>query len=231
MSHQIIESLKGKLIVSCQALEDEPFFGSEFMARFAISADKGNAVGIRANTPSDIMAIRKVTKLPLIGLWKKDYDGYEVYITPTMEEVRCVIEAGADIVAMDATFRDRPGDMNLAEIVQEVRRNFNVLLMADVSTFEEGIAAERLGFDVISTTLSGYTPYSPQREEPDFQLIANLSRSVKIPVMAEGRIHSPEQAIQCLKEGAYAVVIGGAITRPHAITKKYTEAMEKFIHC
>ncbi|MNW37527.1 putative N-acetylmannosamine-6-phosphate 2-epimerase [compost metagenome] len=231
MSHQIIESLKGKLIVSCQALEDEPFFGSEFMARFAISADKGNAVGIRANTPSDIMAIRKATKLPLIGLWKKDYDGYEVYITPTMEEVRCVIEAGADIVAMDATFRDRPGDMNLAEIVQEVRRNFNVLLMADVSTLEEGIAAERLGFDVISTTLSGYTPYSPQREEPDFQLIADLSRSVKIPVMAEGRIHSPEQAIQCLKEGAYAVVIGGAITRPHVITKKYTEAMEKFIHC
>ncbi|MBA9084556.1 N-acylglucosamine-6-phosphate 2-epimerase [Fontibacillus solani] len=231
MSHQIIESLKGKLIVSCQALEDEPFFGSEFMARFAISADKGNAVGIRANTPSDIMAIRKATKLPLIGLWKKDYDGYEVYITPTMEEVRCVIEAGADIVAMDATFRDRPGDMNLAEIVQEVRRNFKVLLMADVSTLEEGIAAERLGFDVISTTLSGYTPYSPQREEPDFQLIADLSRSVKIPVMAEGRIHSPEQAIQCLKEGAYAVVIGGAITRPHVITKKYTEAMEKFIHC
>ncbi|MFD1178247.1 N-acetylmannosamine-6-phosphate 2-epimerase [Paenibacillus puldeungensis] len=228
MAHSIIESFKGGLIVSCQALEGEPFFGSEFMTRFAISAEMGDAVGIRANTPQDIAAIKRVTKLPLIGLWKREYAGFGVYITPTLEEVEGVIAAGADIVAMDATKRDRPDGLSLSEIVKEIRRKHQVLLMADISTLEEGLMAEQLGFDLISTTLSGYTPYSPQGQEPDFQLIADLSSRVRIPVLGEGRIHSPEQALYCLQEGAYAVVIGGAITRPQEIVKKYVDALSHF---
>ncbi|MEF2967966.1 N-acetylmannosamine-6-phosphate 2-epimerase [Paenibacillus sp. M1] len=230
MKNPIIASFQGGLIVSCQALEGEAFYGGEYMAKFAICAEAGDAVGIRANTPADIKAIKAVTKLPLIGLWKQDYDGYEVYITPTLREVEEVIAAGADIVAMDATLRDRPGGVPLQTIVRETKRAHpEVLLMADVSTTEEGIAAEQAGFDLISTTLSGYTPYSPQSSDPDFELIAELSRRVSIPVLGEGRIHTPEQAVRCLREGAFAVVVGGAITRPDTITRKYTEAMAQFI--
>ncbi|MGG6311787.1 N-acetylmannosamine-6-phosphate 2-epimerase [Paenibacillus macerans] len=228
MSHPIIDSFKGGLIVSCQALEGEPFFGSDYMARFAVSAEMGLAVGIRANTPPDIAAIKRATKLPLIGLWKRDYAGSSVYITPTLKEAEGVIAAGADIVAMDATERDRPDGLQLAELVCELKKGPPVLLMADISTVDEGLAAEQLGFDLISTTLSGYTPYSPQRHEPDFQLIADLSRRVKIPVLAEGRVHSPEQAQRCLREGAYAVVIGGAITRPQQIARQYADALSQF---
>lgn len=225
MLHPIIQSFKGGLIVSCQALEGEPFFGSDYMARFALSAEMGKAVGIRANTPQDIAAIKEVTKLPLIGLWKKDYVGSNVYITPTLKEVEGVLASGADIVAMDATCCDRPGGVKLSTLVKEIREKHQVLLMADVSTVEEGVEAEKLGFDLISTTLSGYTTYSPQSDEPDIQLIADLSQRVKIPVLAEGRIHSPKQALESLQAGAYAVVIGGAITRPHSITKKFTDAI------
>jgi len=227
MLHPIIQALKGGLIVSCQALEGEPFFGSDYMSRFAIAAEMGNAIGIRANTPQDISAIKKVTNLPLIGLWKQEYSGFDVYITPTLREIEGVIAAGADIVAIDATLRTRPDGKNLADLVKEIREKHQVLLMADVSTIAEGEAAERMGFDLISTTLSGYTEYSPQSEEPDIQLVADLSRSVSIPVLAEGRIYSPEQAYQCLQSGAYAVVIGGAITRPQIITKKFSDALRK----
>ncbi|NWL88873.1 N-acetylmannosamine-6-phosphate 2-epimerase [Paenibacillus sp. 79R4] len=225
MLHSIIQSLKGGLIVSCQALEGEPFYGSDYMARFAIAAEMGKAVGIRANTPQDIRAIKQVSHLPLIGLWKQDYSGSDVYITPTLQEIEGVIAAGADIVAMDATLRPRPGGMNLAEIVEKIREKHQVLLMADVSTVAEGEEAEKLGFDLISTTLSGYTDYSPQGEEPDIQLVADLSRKVGIPVLAEGKIYTPGQASQCIQAGAYAVVIGGAITRPQLITKKFTDAI------
>ncbi|WP_178021099.1 N-acetylmannosamine-6-phosphate 2-epimerase [uncultured Paenibacillus sp.] len=228
MSHSIVNSLKGGLIVSCQALEGEPFFGSDYMARFAISAEMGRAVGIRANTPTDIEAIKRVSKLPMIGLWKRNYADSSVYITPTLTEVDAVISAGADIVAMDATPRQRPGRITLAKLIHEVRARSKVLLMADVSNVEEGLMAEELGFDLISTTLSGYTSYSLQRTDPDFQLIADLSRQVAIPVLAEGRVHSPEQALRCLDEGAFAVVVGGAITRPQQITRHYADALSKF---
>lgn len=230
MVHSMIQVLKGGLIVSCQALKDEPFYGSDYMARFALAAEMGRAVGIRANTPQDIQAIKKVTNLPVIGLWKQEYNSSDVYITPTLAEVEGVIAAGADIVAMDATIRTRPGDVGLTDLVKKIREEHQVLLMADVSTVAEGIEAEKLGFDLISTTLSGYTAYSPQSEEPDIQLVGDLSQRVSLPVLAEGRIYSPEQALQCLEAGAYAVVIGGAITRPQLITKKFTDAMQQYHH-
>lgn len=228
MLHSMIQALEGGLIVSCQALKDEPFYGSDYMSRFALAAEMGGAVGIRANTPQDITAIKKVTNLPVIGLWKQEYDGSDVYITPTLAEVEGVIAAGADIVAMDATLRPRPDDVGLADLVKKIREKHQVLLMADVSTVAEGIEAEKLGFDLISTTLSGYTAYSPQSEEPDIQLVADLSQRVNLPVLAEGRIHSRDLAVQCLQAGAYAVVIGGAITRPQWITKKFTDAMKQY---
>ncbi|MCT2195556.1 N-acetylmannosamine-6-phosphate 2-epimerase [Paenibacillus sp. p3-SID1389] len=228
MSHPIVNSFKGGLIVSCQALECEPFFGSEYMARFALSAEIGRAVGIRANTPADIEAIKRVSKLPLIGLWKRNYADSSVYITPTLKEVDAVISAGADIVALDATSRQRPGGVTLAELVHEIRARSKILLMADVSNVQEGLMAEQLGFDLISTTLSGYTSYSPQRTDPDYQLIADLSRQATIPVLAEGRVRSPEQALRCLNEGAFAVVVGGAITRPQLITRNFAEALSEF---
>jgi N-acylglucosamine-6-phosphate 2-epimerase len=228
MVHSIIQTFKGGLIVSCQALEEEPFHGSDYMVRFALAAEMGKAVGIRANTPQDIRAIKKVANLPVIGLWKKEYTGSDVYITPTLTEVEGIIAAGADIVATDATLRNRPGNVCLADLVKEIRGKHQVLLMADVSSVEEGVEAEKLGFDLLSTTLSGYTAYSPQREEPDIQLVADLSQKVSIPVLAEGRIHSPEQTIECLRAGAYAVVIGGAITRPQMITKKFTDAIREY---
>lgn len=222
MHANMIESLAGGLVVSCQAYENEPLFGSEMMARLAAAAAVGGAAGIRANSPADIAAIRQASPLPLIGLWKKRYADSEVYITPTLAEASAVAEAGADIIALDATARRRPGGARLSSIVDELRRRYpHCLLLADISTVAEGEQAQALGFELISTTLSGYTDYSPRQPEPDFQLVRQLAQRLGIPVLAEGRISQPEQAARLLRLGAWAVVIGAAITRPEAITKRF----------
>ncbi|MGX4587882.1 N-acetylmannosamine-6-phosphate 2-epimerase [Paenibacillus chitinolyticus] len=221
--HSLLEAVKGGIIVSCQALPDEPLFGSEMMVRMALAAEAGGAVGIRANTPVDIAAIKSRVKLPLVGLWKRDYEGSDVYITPTLEEVEAVWRAGADIVALDATMRPRPKGETLKEIVSEIKMRAGVLLMADISTVEEGLYAQEAGFDILSTTMSGYTPYSPQQEGPDFTLIREMAARADIPVFAEGRIHTREDAIECFRSGAHTVVIGGAITRPQQITKRFVD--------
>ncbi len=228
MYHPVIESLEGGLIVSSQALENEIFFGSEYMVKFAMCAEQGKAVAIRANTPKDIAAIKKATSLPLIGLWKKDYEGSNVYITPTIMEVEGVIKAGADIIAIDATLTTRPDGRSLRSVINEIRTRHRILLMADVSTVEEGIEAEDIGFDLVSTTLSGYTGYSPQQTEPDYHLIEELCKRIKIPVIGEGRIQSPDQAVRCLQLGAYAVVVGGAITRPTMIVERFSGALTRY---
>ncbi|MGE6230702.1 N-acetylmannosamine-6-phosphate 2-epimerase [Paenibacillus chitinolyticus] len=221
--HSLLEAVKGGIIVSCQALPDEPLFGSEMMVRMALAAEAGGAVGIRANTPVDIAAIKSRVKLPLVGLWKRDYEGSDVYITPTLEEVEAVWRAGADIVALDATMRPRPKGETLKEIVSEIKKRAGVLLMADISTVEEGLHAQEAGFDILSTTMSGYTPYSPQQEGPDFTLVREMAAQADIPVFAEGRIHTREDAIECFRNGAHTVVIGGAITRPQQITKRFVD--------
>lgn len=223
----ILASLKGGLIVSCQAYPGEPLFGPDVMSKIAIAAKDGGAVGIRANSPQDIAVIRSGLALPVIGIWKVQYSDSPVYITPTLREVREVAEAGADIVALDATGRPRPGGERLEEIVDYMKAHYSCLLMADVSTSEEGRRAEQLGFDIVSTTLSGYTPYSPALEGPDFGLVASLSRSLAIPVFAEGRIQTPDQALECLRLGAFSVVVGSAITRPELITKRFTDAIRQ----
>jgi N-acylglucosamine-6-phosphate 2-epimerase len=219
----LMQQIKGKIIVSCQALEDEPLHGSDIMAKMALAAEQGGASAIRANSKDDIAAIKKVTQLPVIGIVKRDYPDSDVFITPTLKEVKELLEAKTDVVTTDATSRKRPGNLSLEEMVGFIRSQSQSLIMADISTYEEGVMAMELGVDFISTTLSGYTPYSPQLAEPDFELIKHLSVLDKIPVIAEGRISTPTQAKRALELGAFSVVVGSAITRPQLITKRFVE--------
>ncbi len=221
----LLARLREGLIVSCQASPGEPLYGSEIMARMAIAARQGGAVGIRANSPEDIAAIRAAVDLPIIGLYKVDEPGFEPYITPRLVHARAVFEAGAAIVAVDATDRPHPEAANGAEYVRRLKEALPCPVMADVSTLEEGIAAARAGADLIATTLSGYTRYSPWQEGPDLGLVRALAARVQVPVVAEGRIRTPEQAVAALQAGAFAVVVGGAITRPHEITAWFVRAM------
>ncbi|WP_053367761.1 N-acetylmannosamine-6-phosphate 2-epimerase [Bacillus sp. FJAT-27245] len=223
----LLKNLEGGLIVSCQALEDEPLFGSMIMSKMAIAAREGGAVGIRANSPADIRAIKQVIDLPVIGLYKKNYQDSEVYITPTSKEVEEVVEAGADIVAFDATFRERPGGQVLDEFVKEIKSKFpSVLLMADISTIEEGLHAVELGCDLISTTLAGYTEDTDHITGFDKTLLSALVEKAGCPIVAEGRVNTPELAAECIRAGAFAVVVGSAITRPQEITKQFVKEIE-----
>jgi N-acylglucosamine-6-phosphate 2-epimerase len=221
-----IEQVRGRLIVSCQALSHEPLFGAEIMARMAVAAEQGGAAAIRANTPVDIAAIRKSVPLPIIGLYKDDIPGYPVYITPTLRHALEVAEAGADVIAIDATARARPEPGTLADFIGRIHLQTGLPVLADISTLAEGEAAVEAGADMISTTMSGYTEDSPSQREPDIELVARLSLSVAVPVLAEGRYRTPEQASNALSVGALAVVVGGAITRPQEITRHFVEALQ-----
>jgi len=228
MTDEIFKKFAHGLIVSCQALPNEPLHGSQIMASVAVAAQIGGAVGIRANTPADIAAIRAVVDLPIIGLYKEALPGFEdVYITPTISHAEAVAQAGANLIALDATSRPHPGltpgapRLSAAELIAAVRRVTGKPVLADISTYEEGIAAYQAGAEAISTTLSGYTPYSSQQPGPDFDLVRRLSADLPIPVIAEGRIITPQQARQAIETGAFAVVVGGAITRPQLITRRF----------
>lgn len=220
-----LSSLRGGLIVSCQALPGEALFGSDIMARLALAAEAGGAVGIRANSPADIAAIRAVTRLPLLGLSKVDMAGFDVYITPTVADAQAVADAGADMIALDATSRPRPEGASVAEFIARVKEATGRPVLADISIEDEARAAQDAGADFISTTLSGYTPYSPQIPGPDLALVARLARILSVPLLAEGRIATPEQARAALDAGAWAVVVGGAITRPQQIAGRFAQAL------
>jgi len=221
---EISDRLRGGLVVSCQALPHEPLFGSGIMARLALAAQAGGAVGIRANSPADIAAIRAVTDLPLIGLSKVDVPSFDVYITPTVADALAVSQAGADIIALDATSRPHPEGLT-ADFIRRVRAETGKPILADISTDDEALEAQEAGADFISTTLSGYTSYSPQSEEPDLDLVRRLALVLTIPLIAEGRIATPQQARAALDAGAWAVVVGGAITRPQQITERFARAI------
>lgn len=215
------------LIVSCQALPGEPLYFQGTMARMALAAEQGGAIGIRANGPDDIRDIKAAVKLPVIGLLKRDIPGSDIYITPELVDVQAIIDAGADVVAMDMTNReDRAG--RVVELIRHCHEA-GVAVMADISTVEEGLLAESLGADLISTTMSGYTPYSPKQEGPDLELVRQLAKLLKKPLVAEGRIWSPAEAIEALEAGAEYVVVGGAITRPQFITQKYAERLGQWL--
>lgn len=225
---RIFESLRGGLIVSCQALEGEPLFGAVLMAKLALAAKRGGAVGIRANTPVDIAAIKAmVPELPLFGLWKVVVPGFEeVYITPRLREAIAVAQAGAEIIAIDATQRPHP-EGSTAELIGAIKRETGRLVLADIDNEAAALAAIDAGADAISTTLSGYTPDSPRLLGPDLNLVACLaSKKLPVPLFAEGRIHSPEDARAALDLGAFAVIVGGAITRPAQITERFVAALK-----
>lgn len=218
---QLLNQIRGNLIVSCQAVEGEPFFGPENIVRFAKAALNGGASAIRSNTVCDVKAVMDAVSVPVLSLIKRDYDNSECYITPTFREVEELIAINADVVAVDGTLRIHPEGFDGAEFIKRIRDKYpDLLIMADIATLEEGIAAENAGADVVSTTLSGYTPQSPKISTPDFELIEGLSQAVKIPVIGEGRIWSPEEYCKAFDCGAFSVVVGSAITRPHEITKR-----------
>jgi N-acylglucosamine-6-phosphate 2-epimerase len=219
----VLRRLRGGLVVSCQAPPGDPLHGPTFMAAMARAAVAGGAVGIRAEGPPDVRAVRQAVDVPVVGLWKQGATG--VYITPTVDLARAVAEAGAQIVAIDATGRPRPDGSTMPEVVAGLRRTHHCLVMADVSTVAEGVAAAAAGADLVATTLAGYTPYSRRGPGPDLELVAALAARVEVPVVAEGRIATPQEARAALDAGAWTVVVGGAITRPQLITARFVAAL------
>lgn len=227
-SNEVINRIRGGLIVSCQALENEPLHSSYIMARMAYAAMLGGASGIRANSVVDIIEIKKTVPLPIIGIIKKDYEGSCVFITPTIDEVDALVECGVDIIAIDATDNIKPNGVTLDSFFAEVRKKYpNQLFMADCSTVEEGLRAEEIGFDLIGTTMSGYTSYTKGVSLPNFDMMRKLVEQVKKPVIAEGGIWSPEDFVKALNTGVWAAVVGTAITRPSLITERYVDALMK----
>ncbi len=225
-----VQAMKGRLVVSCQALPDEPLHSSFIMGRMAKAAFEGGARGIRANTVEDIEEIRKNVDLPVIGIIKRDYSDSKVYITPTMDEIRRLAQAGVDIIALDATENLRPGGVDIDRFYQEIRAAYpDQLLMADCSTVEEALHADRLGFDFVGTTLVGYTEQSrgDRIEAEDFAIIREILSQVKnAKVIAEGNIDTCEKERRVIELGCYCVVIGSIITRPQVITRRFAAALE-----
>lgn len=224
-----VESIKGKLVVSCQALPHEPLHSSFIMGRMAVAAKEGGARGIRANTKEDIAEIKSLVDLPVIGIVKRDYEDSAVYITPTMKEIEELMEVKPEIIALDATGALRPGGKTLKDFFEEVKKAYpDQLFMADCSTVEEALYADELGFDFIGTTMVGYTPQSKNLkiETNDFEIIREILEKAKHPVIAEGNINTPEKVKRVIELGCYSVVVGSIITRPQLITKSFAEVLE-----
>jgi N-acylglucosamine-6-phosphate 2-epimerase len=221
-----LENLKSKikngLIVSCQAPANSPLAKAEIIAAIALTAQQNGAVGVRIDTPEHIREVKKIVSVPIIGIYKIISESCEVYITPTFDSAKQIAEAGADIIAIDATFRSRPSDEKLAELVEKIHAELGLPVMADVSIFDEGINAENIGCDFIGTTLSGYTDETKHIVEPDFELVKNLS-SLSIPIICEGRLRKPDDVKTAFECGAFAVVVGNAITGIDSLTRQYAE--------
>lgn len=220
--------LPNDLIVSCQALDNEPLHSSFIMSKMALAAYQGGAKGIRSNSKEDIIAIKKEVDLPVIGIVKRNYTGSNVYITATTKEVDELIESGCEVIAMDATKYDRP-EKSLTDLVAYVREKApKVELMADCATVEDAIEADKLGFDYVGTTLHGYTDDTKGKKlyDDDFQFLKEIVKAVKAPVIAEGNIITPEMLARAFEIGAHGVVVGGAITRPQQITERFASKVK-----
>lgn len=219
----MIESLHHGLIVSCQAYPDEPLRDPRAMTLIAQSAAIGGAVGIRAQGLNDIRAIHDSVDLPQIGLWKVGSDG--VFITPTLNHALAVVDAGAEMVAIDGTRRERPDGLTLADTIREIHKRSGALVMADIGSLDDALAAQDAGADVVGTTLAGYTPEREKTEGPDFELLSLCTQRLTVPVFAEGRLRTPAHAGEALERGAFAVVVGTAITHPQSITSWFAASM------
>lgn len=225
----IFKKIKGGLIVSCQARKGWPMYGSNIMAAFAKAAEEGGAVGIRATGKDDISAIKKHVNLPIIGINKR-FSDYPVYITPTYESAKEILDIGIDIIALDCTERLRPNNEHYIDIINKIKKNYpDVLIMAEVSNIEE---AEKVfassDIDFISTTLSGYTEESKPISSVDIELIKNIKKISTVPILAEGKVNDANDAIEALTAGAYAIVIGTSITRPEIITSRIVESIKRY---
>ncbi|MGL5799715.1 MAG: N-acetylmannosamine-6-phosphate 2-epimerase [Plesiomonas sp.] len=228
MTANLFKKIHKGLVVSCQALDDEPLHSDFIMARMAVAAAQGGAVGIRANSAKDIAAIKQHVDLPIIGIIKRDYANSTVYITATLQEVDELMTVHPEMIALDATINPRPQGETLAELVTKIRSKYpDVALMADISTLEEAKIAEQLGFDCVSTTLHGYTEYTQTHKlyHNDYVFLKDVLANVNIPVIAEGNVETPEMAKRCIELGCYAVVVGSAITRPQLITQRFAQAI------
>ncbi|MEU9260048.1 N-acetylmannosamine-6-phosphate 2-epimerase [Streptomyces sp. NPDC048212] len=223
-AQNLAATLEGRLIVSCQAPPGDPMRETSALVRLALCAMAGGGAAIRANEPEVVAAITAAVDLPVIGLWKDGDTG--VYITPTVRHALAVVEAGAAVVAADATDRPRPDGSTFAELVAAVHAA-GALVMADVSTLAEGIAAADQGADFVSTTLSGYVPGTPEQTGPDLDLVTSLSAALSVPVVAEGRINSPQEAAEAVARGAHSVVVGTAITAPTALTSRFVAGLAR----
>ena len=219
--NEIIEKLKNGLIVSCQALDGNPLKSPVHMAAMALAAEMGGAVGIRANGTEDIPAIKKLVKIPIIGIYKTERSLDTPYITPDFEHAKAIADLGVEIIALDATDRPRKNGVNVYELIRKIKSELGVLVMADIATFEEGVAAAKAGVDLVATTLSGYTTYSAPTKGPDLELIRRLKAAIDVPIIAEGRFVCPGDVAAGIAAGAHAVVVGKAITNVQFTTNMF----------
>ena len=227
----MIERLKGGIIVSCQAEGDDPFNADpEYMALFARAAEMGGAIGIRTQGIAKLEAIKRVTKLPVIGLLKSQFHDGTVRITGSFSEVEQLIKSNSDLVAIDGTFREREG-LSGPDFIKAVKERYGCLVLADIATYEEAKACEEAGVDCISTTLNGYTPDTIQYHDgPNYEVLRECVHGLSVPVFAEGRYNTPVEAGKAMELGAFAVISGTAITRPRVITRWFVEEINKVIN-
>lgn len=229
---QLIESMQGGLIVSCQVQADDPIYTPDMAVKMAEAARWGGAVGIRANSPEQIKTIKQaVPELPVIGLWKVWHDDTDVFITPTIQEAQAVYAAGAEIIALDCT-RQKTHEGTVAwDLLSQVKKEIPAaIIFADVSNYEEAAHAVKTGADIVAPTLYGYTKETASIEEPDLREFARMCRDFgnDVYMMMEGHIYTPEDAMKVIYLGAYAVIVGSAITRPHLTTKRFTDLLNKY---
>lgn len=218
---------KGALVVSCQARADNPLHGPVYMSAMAQAAEAGGAKGIRANGAADVVAIRAVTALPIIGIAKVWDDRFPVYITPGFEQAEQIAKAGADIIGLDATPRPRNGEP-VERLIGRIRTELGKEVFADIATLEEGRVAHAAGATYVATTLAGYTEETASRksEGPDLELLSALVAEIPAPIVAEGRFDTPELVAEAFRRGAHAVVVGTAITNPREITRRFVQAIK-----
>ena len=216
---ELLDAIHGQMIISCQAVKGEPLYVEEksIMYLMARAAKQAGTPAIRTSSIRDV-----------IGLVKIQYPGYEGYITPTMKEVDDLVAAGSDVVALDCTLRKRGDGTTVNEFIAQIKEKYpDIILMADISNYEEGVNAWKCGVDIVGTTMSGYTDYTSKKDEPDYELMERLAKDIDIPVIGEGKIHYPDQAVKALQTGAWAIVVGGAITRPLEIAQRFQNAIKE----